>query len=126
MKLRKGFTLIELLVVVAIIGVLIMIAVPQFTKMTDGARKSAAEANHRQIVSCIMLYMANNGGAIPDVSDLEELLPIDPKTGVAHTFASMKDNPDGAEYTYTATPATGTFSLITTLDSDTIAEYTKS
>ena len=125
MKLRKGFTLIELLVVVAIIGVLIMIAVPQFTKMTDGARKSAAEANHRTIVSCIMLYMADHGGSVPSVSDLEALLPLDPVTGAAQTFTTMSGKPDGSTYSYVSDPATGTFTLTTQLDSATIAEYTK-
>ena len=65
MSLRKGFTLVELLVVVAIIGILVLVAVPRFSSMTDGARISAVEANHRILVSAITMYMAEHNGQLP-------------------------------------------------------------
>jgi len=96
MKLKKGFTLVELLVVVAIIGILILIAVPRFQSMTDGARRAAAEANHRLLISATALYQANHGGAMPqDGDDLDDFLSI--------PFDDLDGNPAGSEYTFNNT-----------------------
>ncbi len=46
-KNNKGFTLAELLIVVAIIGVLIAIAMPTFTKQLERSREAADIANLR-------------------------------------------------------------------------------
>ena len=100
MKLRQGFTLIELLVVVAIIGILITIAVPKFSKMTDGARKSATEANHRQIVSAVSMYIAAHNGITPNAQALlDTYLP--PKGAASDGVAALKDKPEGSTYSFT-------------------------
>ena len=44
---KKGFTLAELLIVVAIIGVLVAISIPIFTKQLEKARDSASISNIR-------------------------------------------------------------------------------
>ena len=44
---KKGFTLAELLIVVAIIGVLVAISIPIFTKQLRKARLAANQANAR-------------------------------------------------------------------------------
>ena len=49
-KLRSGgFTLVEIMIVVAIIGLLIAVAVPNFSKMRKDAQKTACHAQLKQI-----------------------------------------------------------------------------
>ena len=51
---QKGFTLIELLVVVAIIGILAAVGVVAYNGYTASAKKSAATANHKNVVKYII------------------------------------------------------------------------
>ncbi|MBI3795051.1 MAG: prepilin-type N-terminal cleavage/methylation domain-containing protein [Nitrospinae bacterium] len=64
---EKGFTLIELLVVVAIIGILVAIAIPQFSNYKKNANDSAAETDLRNMALAAEAYFATNnfypGGA---------------------------------------------------------------
>ena len=53
MKIKQmrasGFTLVEIMIVVAIIGLLIAVAVPNFSKMRKDAQKTACHAQLKQI-----------------------------------------------------------------------------
>ncbi|MBI5177660.1 MAG: prepilin-type N-terminal cleavage/methylation domain-containing protein [Nitrospinae bacterium] len=61
LKGEKGFTLIELLVVVAIIGILVAIAIPQFANYKKQANDGAAEADIRNLALAAESYYATNG-----------------------------------------------------------------
>ena len=60
LKGEKGFTLIELLVVVAIIGILVAIAIPQFANYKKQANDSAAESDVRNLAVSMESYYATN------------------------------------------------------------------
>jgi len=110
MKLKKGFTLVELLVVVAIIGILVLIAVPRFQSMTAGARVATVQANHRLLISAVTLYMADNHGNMPTTeADLNLYLQ--------ETVTAMQGQPQGA--TYVVTFPAGNVSIVSSVDSET-------
>jgi type II secretion system protein G len=57
---NKGFTLIELLVAVAIIGVLTVIAIPQFSTYREKAYHSASASDLKNIKTGLETYKAEN------------------------------------------------------------------
>ena len=63
--LRRGFTLMELVIVVAIIGILVAIAVPQFAQMTNRANYATMQSNARLIISGLSAQLALNGTTPP-------------------------------------------------------------
>lgn len=79
LKNKKGFTLVELMVVVAILGVLVAVAVPVYSNVTDNAKKTTCAANIRTLKSAITMAQADGVelAEINDVSDLAEYLEDD-------------------------------------------------
>lgn len=59
---NKGFTLAELLIVVAIIGVLVAISIPIFSKQLEKARDATSVANLRSAYSQAMSYAIQYNG----------------------------------------------------------------
>ena len=64
MKTRRGFTLVELLVVIGIISILIAILLPSLAKARSAAVSLKCLANLRTMGQMMMLYAADNKGAI--------------------------------------------------------------
>lgn len=58
--MKKGFTLIELLIVVIVLGILATIAVPQFGKIAEKARRSEADSNIAALETAQHMYYADN------------------------------------------------------------------
>ena len=100
MRKRKGFTLIELVIVVAIIGILALMILPQFNNVTNDAKVKTFESNCQTVTSAIAMYQAGNNGKYPSKeSDLDAY--------INGGWASLKDKPAGATYTYTGAASSG-------------------
>jgi len=62
---ERGFSFIELLVVVLLLGILILIAAPNYFGAESEARKKVDQANVKAINSALALYKFQNNGTCP-------------------------------------------------------------
>ncbi len=87
----RGFTLIELLVVLAIIGMLLMIAVPRYYHTLQRSRETILRHDLSVMRDAIDKYYGDRGGypqALPSLVDKRYLraIPVDPITQSAATW----------------------------------------
>jgi type IV pilus assembly protein PilA len=74
---QKGFTLIELMIVIAIIGILMAIAIPNFIAYRDKSFCSSAEADANNVASTLADYFAiPSRTVVPTVTDATSFLGI--------------------------------------------------
>jgi prepilin-type N-terminal cleavage/methylation domain-containing protein len=70
---RRGFTLLEIMIVVAILGILIGLAFPNFLKSRANARRQICIENLSQIESAKQIWGVETGranGDVPNDADL--------------------------------------------------------
>jgi len=70
-KMRKGFTLLELITVVIIIGILALIAVPQFFKVAERARSAEGIAVAGNLRDAQLRYSSEFGTTTDDMGNLD-------------------------------------------------------
>ncbi len=86
---RSGFTLIEIMIVVAIIGMLMMIAVPNVVKARKSAQANSCMANMKNIDQTIELYKLEQKATPADLNALV----------TAGYFKQVPSCPAGGTYT---------------------------
>ena len=81
---KKGFTVAELLIVVAIIGVLVAISIPVYSKLVQKARLAANQANARAAYSAVEIQFLTSDHR----SEGETYYTYDTETGQIGTVSS--------------------------------------
>jgi len=93
---KKGFTLLEILIVLAIIGILVGMAIPQYKFATVRARESVLKEDLFLMRKLINQYYSDKNKYPPSLQTLvdEEYLrsiPIDPFTKSSETWVAIME-----------------------------------
>ena len=89
LKKEKGFTLVELLVVVAILGILLLLAMPTYMDSTKSSKIRTFESSFRSMMFVINSSLSGNNGSTNHITeDLDYILK------------NTSGNPGGATYVY--------------------------
>lgn len=96
---KKSFTLIEIMVVVAIVGILLALALPQFLRSRISANETAAIANLRLINNACQAYYANINPHSYPLDGLSDLIsPVSEPPYIDNILAS--GTKQGYEFKY--------------------------
>jgi prepilin-type N-terminal cleavage/methylation domain-containing protein len=104
-SIRRGFTILEILIVVAVIGILVALAIPNFLKSRTHARKQMCIENLSQIETAKQVWGVEAGrvdGDVPTEADL-----IGPDRYIKKTPVCA----GGGTYSFNAIGATATCTI---------------
>lgn len=69
---QKGFTLTEMMVVIAIVGILLIVVIPNAVGVLDAAKVQGCEAYLKTVESQVQLYLLDNPAAgVPTIEGLK-------------------------------------------------------
>lgn len=101
LSVARGFSLVEVMVVLTILGILIAMAVPRYTRAIEQSRADIAAANLRAIWSAERLYWLEHRAYTADLTSLQALGLLDPSV-VMTTSGYVYAVRAAAESTFTA------------------------
>jgi len=91
---QKGYTLLELMVVVAIVGILVTLAIPNFQQSAMKAKEAALKQNLFTMRTVLDQYYADRGDYPDSLESLVEgkylrSIPVDPFTKSSTTWTEI-------------------------------------
>jgi len=91
---KKGYTLLELMIVVAIVGILVALAIPNFQQSAMKAKETALKQNLFTMRAVIDQYYADRGDYPDTLEALVEAkylraIPVDPLTKSSTTWTEI-------------------------------------
>lgn len=101
-KNTKGFTLIELMIAIAVLGILLAIAIPNYNEYVTKARRTDAQAHMMQMQLGLEKWRANNASYRSDATATSA------GTATTNTPANAGFTGTNPYYTYTIINTTGT------------------
>ena len=102
---QAGFTLVEIMIVVAIMGLLVSLALPNFIKSRTNAQKQVCIENLAQIESAKQIWGIENGKHDGDEATATDLI------GPALYIKRTPECPGGGTYSYTTIGENATCSV---------------
>lgn len=90
--MKKGFTLIEVLIVVIILGILATIAIPQFTRVVERARRGEALTHIAALQTGERLFQLENDAFTAVIANLDTVVP-NPAKFWAYTIINVAAGP---------------------------------
>lgn len=114
--IKKGFTLVELLAVIVVLGIILVIAVPNILNLINKAKIDAYERQKDLIITVARNYIINSGNQIAWTDDVSEIYLKDLQD------ANLIDNPlkDPRGGNFDNRKPEGTKIILTKIDDNTI------
>lgn len=105
MRYAKGFTLIELMIVVAIVGIISVIAIPQYSQYVIRSNRAAAQAFMMDISSRQKQYLLDARSYAANLTTLSMTAPADVTRNYTLAISATAGPPPS--FTVTAAPVAG-------------------